>query len=53
MDIEYIVQKLKAKRIGIGSYQAHCPNHDDSKASLSVSEKNGQGAYVLPRRVRH
>ena len=42
MDIEYIVQKLKAKRIGIGSYQAHCPNHDDSKASLSVSEKNGK-----------
>ena len=41
MHIEDIIGRFQgAKKIGPKSYQCHCPVHNDSKASLTITEEN-------------
>lgn len=43
MNIDEIAARFNgAKKRDKGSYQCHCPIHDDKKASLSISEKDGK-----------
>jgi putative DNA primase/helicase len=37
----YIAERLDGRRSGQG-YSAHCPAHDDRRASLSICEKGGR-----------
>ena len=43
MHIEDIIGRFQgAKKIGLKSYQCHCPVHNDSKASLTVTEEDNK-----------